>query len=126
MVLKHSAHLYQEWQMLPMTLKTLKNPMFTDNDNKSLRIFKLSAHVTYVSDISRFVECEIHIHEVVLILESNFILGLGEFGTCVGGKPLHYKGTPFHCIIYLPRFMIQGVDGMAIEPGPDGYETRHI
>ncbi|KAJ0482587.1 hypothetical protein HanIR_Chr13g0655591 [Helianthus annuus] len=38
MLLKHSAHLYQEWQMLPMTLKTLKTPMFTENDNKSLRL----------------------------------------------------------------------------------------
>ncbi|KAF5756272.1 putative peptidylprolyl isomerase [Helianthus annuus] len=32
----------------------------------------------------------------------------GELGKCASGKPLHYKGTPFHRIIV--GFMIQGGD----------------
>lgn len=37
-----------------------------------------------------------------------FVLVLGEFGKGASGKPLHYKGVPFHRII--PGFMIQGGD----------------
>ncbi|PWA68915.1 cyclophilin-like peptidyl-prolyl cis-trans isomerase family protein [Artemisia annua] len=37
-----------------------------------------------------------------------FFWYLGELGKCSSGRPLHYKGTPFHRII--PGFMIQGGD----------------
>lgn len=36
------------------------------------------------------------------------MLASGELGKCSTGKPLHYKGTPFHRIIV--GFMIQGGD----------------
>ncbi|GJT42257.1 peptidyl-prolyl cis-trans isomerase CYP21-1-like protein [Tanacetum coccineum] len=43
-----------------------------------------------------------------LSLQNFRALCTGELGKCASGRPLHYKGTPFHRII--PGFMIQGGD----------------
>ncbi|GJW37804.1 peptidyl-prolyl cis-trans isomerase CYP21-1-like protein [Tanacetum coccineum] len=58
------------------------------------------------------------------ILKNFRALCTGELGKCASGRPLHYKGTPFHRII--PGFMIQGGDivyrdGMVamVNSGPD-------
>jgi len=43
-----------------------------------------------------------------LIVHVHLFIISGEKGVRSNGKPLHYKGTPFHRII--PGFMIQGGD----------------
>ncbi|KAJ0429799.1 putative peptidylprolyl isomerase [Helianthus annuus] len=50
-----------------------------------------------------------HIGRIVIGLYGDVVpKTVGELGKCASGKPLHYKGTPFHRIIV--GFMIQGGD----------------
>mmetsp|Transcript_35729 Transcript_35729/g.70785 ORF Transcript_35729/g.70785 Transcript_35729/m.70785 type:complete len:400 (-) Transcript_35729:167-1366(-) len=65
--------------------------------------------------------CELF-NDIVPLTADNFrLLCTGEAGFGIHGKPLHYKGSPFHRVV--PGFMVQGGDFTSAKQDGSGGES---